>query len=73
MLGLIVFISMVFGWQVMDGAEAYWTYMMVPEDIVVAWNSALAGDIDLKALLPVLSSAFLHGGFDHLFFNMLFL
>jgi len=46
---------------------------MVPEDIVVAWKSALAGDIHFKAFLPILSCAFLHGGFDHLFFNMLFL
>jgi len=47
--------------------------MMVPDDIVAVWKAALAGDIDFKAFLPILSCAFLHGGFDHLFFNMLFL
>lgn len=73
MLGLIVLISMIFGWQVMYGEEAYWPHMMVPEDIVVAWESAMAGDINFTAFLPILSCAFLHGGFDHLFFNMLFL
>ena len=73
MLGLILLISMIFGAQMMYGEDAYWPYMMVPEDIVVAWKSALAGDIHFKAFLPILSCAFLHGGFDHLFFNMLFL
>jgi len=73
MLGLIVLISIIFGWQMMYGEAAYWPYMMVPEDIVAAWKSALAGDIHFKAFLPILSYAFLHGGFDHLLFNMLFL
>lgn len=73
MLGLIVLICMAFAAQIMFGAGAYWTYMMVPENIVTAWESALAGNIDFKAFLPILSCAFLHGGFDHLLFNMLFL
>jgi len=73
MLGLIVFISLIFGGQLIYGEDAYWPYMMVPEHIVVAWESALAGNIDFKAFLPILTCAFLHGGFDHLFSNMLFL
>lgn len=73
MLGLIVLICMAFGIQLMYGVEGYGPYMMVPENIQAAWNAALTGHIDFKALLPVFSSAFLHGGFDHLFFNMAFL
>lgn len=73
MLGLILLISMIFGGQMMYGEEAYWPYMMVPENIMAAWKSAVAGDIHFKAFLPILSCTLLHGGFDHLFFNMLFL
>ncbi|PQJ28699.1 rhomboid family intramembrane serine protease [Rubritalea profundi] len=73
MLGLIVLISMIFVGQMMFGVEAYWPYMMVPEDVVAAWELALAGDIDFSAFLPILSCALLHGGFDHLLWNMLYL
>ena len=73
MLALILLISIVFGLQEMHGVEAYWPYMMIPEKVVAAWDLALAGNVDFKELLTVLSCAFLHGGFDHLFFNMLFL
>ena len=37
MLGLIVFICLVFGWQEVGGV-AYVPYMMVPSEIVDAWN-----------------------------------
>jgi len=73
MLGLIALISVIFFGQLMFGVEAYWPYMMIPEDVVAAWTSALAGDIDFKAFLPIFSCAFLHGGFEHLLFNMLYL
>lgn len=73
MLGLIVLMSIIFAAQVMYGADAYWAYMVVPKDAVMAWQSALAGDVGFKAFLPILSCAFLHGGFDHLLSNMLFL
>ena len=72
MLGLIVFICLVFGWQEVGGV-AYVPYMMVPSEIVDAWNSAKAGDFEVKAFFPVLSCAFLHGGFEHVFFNMIYL
>lgn len=73
MLGLIVLICLVSVWQLVGGREAYGPYMMVPEKVVAAWESALAGNFDFRAFFPILSCAFLHGGFDHLFFNMLFL
>ncbi|MEO1858085.1 MAG: rhomboid family intramembrane serine protease [Rubritalea sp.] len=73
MLGLIVLISMVFGGQLLFGVDTYRPYMMVPEEVVTAWDAALAGDIDVSAFLTILSYAFLHGGFEHLLFNMLYL
>ncbi len=73
MLGLILVISMIFAAQMMYGPDIYWSYMMVPQKMVVAWNAALIGDLDLTAFLPMLTCAFLHGGFDHLLFNMLLL
>lgn len=73
MLGLIVIISIIFGWQTMYGVEAYWSYMMIPADIVAAWKSALAGHLEWAAFVPILSCAFLHGGAEHLIFNMLLL
>ncbi|MEP4077141.1 rhomboid family intramembrane serine protease [Haloferula sp.] len=48
-------------------------FMVVPEHVATAWDSLLAGDFDLKAFVPLLSYAFLHGGIDHLLSNMLFL
>lgn len=72
-LGLIVLMSLIFVWQVIFGVEAYFPYMMIPEEVVAAWDAALAGDIDFIAFLPILSCAFLHGGFEHLLFNMLYL
>jgi len=73
MLGLIVFISAIFGWQVMVGDDGYWSYMLVPLDIMTAWDAPLAGDFEWREFVPLLSAAFLHGGIDHLFSNMLFL
>ena len=73
MLGLIVLISMIFGVQMIFGEAAYESYMVVPADVDVAWKSAMSSDIHFKAFLPILTYAFLHGGYEHLFFNMLYL
>lgn len=73
MLGLIVLMGMIFVWQLKFGVEAYWSYMAIPVDLVAAWDLAVLGYIDLRAFLPLLSCAFLHGGFEHLLFNMLYL
>ncbi|MFC7339059.1 rhomboid family intramembrane serine protease [Haloferula chungangensis] len=73
LLGLIAFISMIFAWQELAGGEAYDPYMVVPQEIVSAWNEARNGSIHWREFLPLLSATFLHEGIDHLLFNMLFL
>ncbi len=61
MLGLIVFMSAIFGWQVIVGDDGYWSYMLVPADLIKAWDEALAGDFQWREFVPLLSAAFLHG------------
>jgi len=55
----------------------YWDgFMMRPSDLEQAWLQVSAGEFSLDVLLP-LGSAFtatlLHGGIDHILFNMVFL
>ncbi len=70
LLGLITLIS------VIDWIHNLGAWMMVPADVMNAWESARAGDLGtgvVNALLTSLTAAFLHGDGSHLLGNLLFL
>ena len=74
--GLIVLISLVFFLQGVVGYARYSPFMVVPQEVVAAWNSLCQGTVtteNFRTLGTLLSSAFLHGNTEHLFYNMLYL
>ena len=76
LLALIGVISMIFGLQVLLDESAFDSFMVMPVEVVVSWDALRAGSFSADALLgfvPLLSYAFLHGGLEHLVFNMLYL
>ncbi|MBK1791095.1 rhomboid family intramembrane serine protease [Persicirhabdus sediminis] len=73
MLALIGVICLVYLSQLVFGDAWFLSSMVVPNQIVASWNLALAGELDLRSFVPMVSYAFLHGGFEHLAFNMLYL
>lgn len=73
MLSLIALITTIFIAQEIFGYSFYGPHMMVPQKVVTAWNAALTGNINYQESLPVLTCAFLHGSWEHLIFNMLYL
>ncbi|MBK1833730.1 rhomboid family intramembrane serine protease [Roseibacillus ishigakijimensis] len=51
-------------------------YMAVPAEVTASWEAlrdGQAGQAEARAFTTLLSAAFLHADWDHLFFNMLFL
>lgn len=51
-------------------------YMMFPGYVTEAWDHVLAGTFsknDGRALFSLVTYAFLHGNFSHIFFNLLFI
>jgi membrane associated rhomboid family serine protease len=76
LLALIGFISLCYLLQVVLGDSVYDPLMVVPAEVTGAWESLRAGNragVQWFEFATLLSYAFLHGGFDHLFFNMIFL
>lgn len=76
LLGLIVFMVLVFIVQLVVGPDGYRSFMAIPEKIETSWQALLAGEISLGKLLPLgtlLTYAFLHGDPEHLLYNMIFL
>lgn len=74
LLGLILFISLIYILQVFLGEGWYFKYMAVPGAITDAWNSMRGGDFSSKnfaQMFSLLSAAFLHGDAGHLTGNML--
>ncbi len=76
LLGLIVLIFVIFGFQAAAGPDWYQGLMTVPGEVAESWRSLLDGNLtadNFRTLGTLLSSAFLHGNPEHVFFNMLFL
>ena len=76
LLALILLISLIFLLQVALGRSAFLPFMVVPDEIITAWDALRTGGGSRAAMAEfgtLLSYAFLHGSFDHLLFNMVFL
>ena len=76
LLVLIAVISFIYGLQVLLYESAFDSFMVVPARIVASWDALRAGSFSASGLfefVPLLSYAFLHGGLEHLLFNMLYL
>lgn len=76
LLGLILFMAVVFGCQVVLGPHWYENLMVVPARIAESWDRLRTGEFSVSdgaPLVALLTSAFLHGDVQHLLLNMLFL
>lgn len=76
LLGLILVIFLIFIGQLLLGPDWYKGLMTVPGEITATWRNVMEGNLsgsDVRNFGTLLSSAFLHGGVDHVVFNMLFL
>jgi membrane associated rhomboid family serine protease len=76
LLGLIGLMFLLFFAQVAFGYGWYAELMAVPGQIVRSWRNVLAGGAtaaDWRELGTLLSCAFLHGSFEHIASNMVFL
>jgi membrane associated rhomboid family serine protease len=76
LVALIVVIALIFFLQLVLGHSAFGRFMVVPRDVVAAWESLRQGDLTgemFRAFSTTLSSAFLHGNIEHLLYNMFFL
>jgi membrane associated rhomboid family serine protease len=76
LLGLIGLMFVIFLCQEIGGRAWYRDWMAVPGAIVQSWHKVLAGSAggaDYRELGTLLSCAFLHGGVEHVLYNMLYL
>lgn len=76
LLGLIAVIFGIYFFQVLGGREWYLPFMCVPAQVTEAWEHLKTGAFgmgDAKAFGTMITCAFLHGGPDHVIYNMLFL
>lgn len=76
LLGLIVVLGIVFLLQLVFGPQGYVPFTTIPAEISASWENLWTGSIsgaDLRTFSTLLSSAFLHGGIEHLFLNVVFL
>jgi len=76
LLTLILLISIIYFLQSQLGRSFYKDHMAVPSEVVNAWQSLRERDfenVEWYEFATLVTPAFLHGGFDHLFNNMLFL
>ena len=74
LLALIELMFLIFFAQAIFGREWYRGAMAVPAEVVRSWRHLLAGEAggkDALELLTLVSCAFLHGDFEHVLFNML--
>lgn len=75
LLGLIAVIFGIYFFQVLGGREGYLAFMCVPAQVTEAWEHLKTGAFgmaDAKAFGTMVTCAFLHGGPDHVIYNMLF-
>ena len=75
LLGLIIAIFGIYLGQLLD-PELFVGRKSVPADLALAWQQLLIGDADSQTFLILttpLSAALMHGGWDHIIYNMLFL
>jgi membrane associated rhomboid family serine protease len=75
LLGLIALMFLIFFAQAAFGPWWYQDLMVAPADVEAAWERLSAGQstaADWRSFGTLLSYAFLHGDFEHVFFNMLF-
>lgn len=76
LLGLILLIFVIFFCQDLASSEWWGPWMAVPAEIVESWHHLREGAVssaDWKEFSTMLSCAFLHGSFEHVLYNMLFL
>ena len=76
LLGLIALMFVIFLGQELAHRGWYNSWMAVPGEIVLSWRKVLhgtAGAADYRQLVTLLSCAFLHGSFEHVLYNMLYL
>jgi membrane associated rhomboid family serine protease len=76
LLGLIAVIFGIFLFQGWQGRDWYLPYMCVPLQVTEAWQALGEGNFgreDARAFGTLITCAFLHGGADHVIYNMLFL
>lgn len=76
LLGVILLLFVVFGFQVLLGPAWYIGLMTVPGEITATWRSLIAGDLaetNPIRFATLFTSALLHGGVDHIFLNAVFL
>lgn len=76
LLGLILLIFVIFFCQNQASSEWYASWMAVPSEIVESWHrlrEGTAATADGKQFATMLSCAFLHGSFEHVLYNMLYL
>lgn len=76
LLALIGVIGVIYGIQVTLGKHASGAFMVVPAEIVRAWDAMRSGvpvPGGWREFGTLLSYAFLHGSLEHLLFNMLYL
>jgi len=76
LLGIIALMSVIYLCQEIFGESFYGSWMPIPVVVVESWNRLLGGGADAadwQHLSTMFSSAFLHGGLDHILVNMVFL
>ena len=75
LLGLIAFMLMVFLGQLFF-PESFFDRAAVPVDLASAWHQLIQGEADFETFAifsTTLTATLMHGGWDHIIFNMLFL
>ncbi|MGJ8726445.1 MAG: rhomboid family intramembrane serine protease [Roseibacillus sp.] len=75
LLGLICLIFVVFLGQIFV-PELFDDQTSVPRDLAEAWNQLISGNTDaqvFQTLSTTLSATLMHGSWDHIIYNMLFL
>lgn len=76
LLILIILITIVFFAQILIGERWYARFMVVPAEIMTHFESLQSGSFaseHLSGLKSLITYAFLHAGFDHIIYNMIFL
>lgn len=76
LLGLILFISLIYMAQAILGPEFYFRFMTIPVEVSLNWQLLREGGADLVdwgAFGTVFTAALLHGDSGHLIGNMIFL
>ena len=76
LLGLIVFISVIYFLQAILGRGFYEDFMTAPAEVVASWEMLRSGDIShvkWSEFGTIFTAALLHGDIGHLVGNMIFL